>query len=43
MILIRNAKIIDGTGAPERHGDILISGNAISAIGNFPHKKTEVT
>lgn len=41
MILIRNAKIIDGTGAPERHGDVLISGSSISAIGNFPHKKTE--
>ncbi len=41
MILIRNAKIIDGTGAPERHGDVLISGKSISAIGNFPHKKTE--
>src|SRR3989344_3065549 len=41
MILIRNAKISDGTGAPERHGDVLISGKSISAIGNFPHKKTE--
>ncbi|MDO8582819.1 MAG: hypothetical protein Q7R63_02390 [bacterium] len=41
MILIRNAKIIDGTGAPERHGDVLISGKSISAIGNFPHKKAE--
>ncbi len=41
MLLIRNAKIIDGTGAPERHGDVLISGKSISAIGNFPHKKTE--
>lgn len=41
MILIRNAKIIDGTGAPERHGDVLISGASISAIGSFPHKKTE--
>ncbi len=41
MILVRNAKIIDGTGAPERHGDVLISGKSISAIGNFPHKKTE--
>ena len=41
MILIRNAKIVDGTGAPERHGDVLISGKSISAIGNFPHKKTE--
>lgn len=41
MILIRNAKIIDGTGAPERHGDVLVSGKSISAIGSFPHKKTE--
>ncbi len=41
MIVIRNAKIIDGTGAPERHGDVLISGKSISAIGNFPHKKAE--
>lgn len=41
MILIRNAKIVDGTGAPERHGDVLVSGKSISAIGNFHHKKTE--
>lgn len=41
MLLIKNAKIIDGTGAPERHGDVLVSGKSISAIGNFPHKKTE--
>lgn len=41
MILIKNARIIDGTGAPERHGDVLISGKSISAIGNFPNKKAE--
>lgn len=41
MLLIKNAKIIDGTGAPERHGDVLVSGKSISAIGNFPNKKAE--
>ena len=41
MLLIRNAKIIDGTGAPERHGDVLVSGKSISAIGNFPNKNAE--
>ncbi len=42
MILIKNAKIIDGVNAPERRGDVLISGKSISAIGNFPYKKTEI-
>ena len=31
--LIRNARIIDGTGAPWYRGDLVISGNTISRIG----------
>lgn len=32
-LLIRNAQIIDGTGAPPRHGDIAITDDRIVAIG----------
>ncbi len=42
MILIKNVKIIDGSGKPAFPGDVLISGEKISAIGSFPSKKAEV-
>jgi N-acyl-D-amino-acid deacylase len=32
-LIIRNASIIDGTGAPARSGDIAISGDRIDAVG----------
>lgn len=35
-IVIRGAKIIDGTGSPGYHGDIGISGNRIGWIGLIP-------
>ena len=41
MILIRNVKIIDGSGSPAYPGDVLISGGKISAIGHFPNRKAE--
>ncbi|MEK9183521.1 MAG: hypothetical protein AAB890_00420 [Patescibacteria group bacterium] len=41
MILIKNVKIIDGSGKPAFPGDVLISGEKISAIGNLSNKKTE--
>ncbi len=43
MILVKNAKIVDGSGEPMRRGDIFVSGKAISAMGNFPNKKADVT
>ena len=43
VILIKNAKIIDGTGRPAFPGDVLISGDKISAIGHFPSRKAEIT
>ncbi len=42
MILVKNAKIVDGSGEPMRRGDIFVSGKRISAIGNFPNKKADV-
>jgi N-acyl-D-aspartate/D-glutamate deacylase len=33
-LLIRNARIIDGTGAPARHGDIGVAGGRIAAVGD---------
>ncbi len=39
MLLIKNGTLIDGTGAKARRTDILVSGNHISAIGNFQKKK----
>lgn len=41
MILIKNVKIVDGTGKPTYPGDVLVSGDKISAIGSFPHKKAD--
>lgn len=41
MILVKNAKIVDGSGTPMRRGDVLITDGSISAIGNFPNKKTD--
>lgn len=41
MLLIKNTKIVDGAGEPMRQGDVLVSGDTISAIGHFPHKKAE--
>ncbi len=32
-LLIRDAEIVDGTGAPARHGDVGVSGGRIVAIG----------
>ncbi len=38
MLLIKNGKIIDGSGKPAYKADILISGDKISAIGTIPKK-----
>lgn len=32
-LVIRNAKIVDGTGAPAFHGDLAIDGDKVSAVG----------
>ena len=32
-LVIRNARIVDGTGAPEFHGDVAISGQTITHVG----------
>lgn len=32
-LVIRNGTIIDGTGAPGRHGDVEVTGGVISAVG----------
>ncbi len=41
MLLIKNVKVIDGTGAEAYASDVLVSGNRISAIGNFPNRKAD--
>jgi len=41
MLLIKNVKIIDGTGTEAYASDVLVSGNRISAIGNFPNRKAD--
>lgn len=41
MLLIKNVKIIDGSGKPPYIGDVLISGSKISSIGNFPYKQAD--
>src|SRR5262245_58940678 len=32
-LLIRNARIVDGTGAPSRHGDVAVRDGFIAAVG----------
>ena len=34
-ILVQNATLIDGTGAPRHKGDVLVQGDTIAAIGNL--------
>ena len=33
-LVIRNASIIDGTGAPATHGDVEVTGDRITAVGD---------
>ena len=35
-IIFRNAEIIDGTGGPRRKGDVAVTGDRITAIGDLP-------
>jgi N-acyl-D-aspartate/D-glutamate deacylase len=35
-LLIRHARLVDGTGSPWRLGDVLIAGDCIAAIGSLP-------
>lgn len=41
MLLIKNVKIIDGSGKPAYPSDVLVVGDKISAIGNFPHRQAD--
>ncbi|MDH3643998.1 MAG: amidohydrolase family protein, partial [Gammaproteobacteria bacterium] len=34
-LVIRNARIVDGTGAPEQHGDVAIKDGRIHSVGEF--------
>ncbi len=43
MVLIKGAKIVDGTGKKSPYvADVLITGDKISAIGKFPGKKADL-
>ena len=41
-LLIKNGTLIDGTGAPARHGDIAVSGGRIVDIGKVGGSATRV-
>src|SRR3989344_1824838 len=41
-LLIRNAEILNGLGNEPQHGDVVVSGDKISAIGNFPNLRADV-
>lgn len=41
MLLIKNVKVIDGTGRDAYPADVLVNNDKISAIGNFANKKTD--
>ena len=32
-LLIRNARIVDGSGGPSRHGDVAVRDGVIAAVG----------
>src|SRR5881398_1213295 len=36
--ILRGGTVVDGTGAPRRQADVLISGDRIAAVGNAPTK-----
>lgn len=40
-LLIKNGLIIDGTGSEPFHADVFVSGERISAIGNFSGKRAD--
>lgn len=42
MILIKRVQIIDGSGKPPFLADVLLQGDKISAIGNFPNKSADL-
>jgi N-acyl-D-amino-acid deacylase len=42
-VLIKSIQIIDGTGKAPYRADVLLKGEKISAIGNFPNKTAENT
>src|SRR6266536_1763261 len=42
-VLIRNGRIIDGTGAPWFRGDVAIAGDRIVAVGLVPAAMTAAT
>ncbi len=35
-LLVRGALLVDGTGAPGRRGDALVSGGRLRALGDVP-------
>src|ERR1700752_5509238 len=40
-LLIRDAEIVDGTGAPARHGDVGVSNGRIVAVGDVAESATK--
>src|SRR5262245_7235010 len=42
-ILIRNAKIVDGSGNPWAHGDVALRGDKIVALGKVPAAEAKRT
>jgi len=41
--IIRNARIVDGSGAPWHRGDVCVSGANITAVGDLSAKEAQVT
>lgn len=41
-LMIRNARIVDGTGAPWYRADIAVEGGKIAAIENFPARRAKL-
>lgn len=40
-LLLKNAKIVDGTGSPSYYGDVGVRAGRIAAIGRFPEREKE--
>ena len=42
-VLIRNARIVDGSGNPGSKGDLAVERDRIAAIGRFPDAQAKLT
>ncbi|MBN9517908.1 D-aminoacylase [bacterium] len=42
-LLIRNGRVVDGSGLPWTHADVAVTGGRIAAVGRFPESSAKTT